>query len=484
MAYKNTIPMAFTEVTSENVLGLTEPILKAIGQAQYIALDTEFSGHCPTITKHMEQRYQAISKIIRTHTLFSFGLTIISKQQQDETQYQFTNLEFLTRNQRTFEVDPNNIKFLAENGLDFGRVFQYGIPFVGGNSSTNDSNIDNATKVIRHLWYRILQIIRENSIPIVVHNGLLDIMYLYQSFFASLPENWSSFVADLVEMFPAGVYDTKYLSTSVVGESKSFLAYLYCKYHRQQQEQQQKNRDQSWSVQVLPPLMSISSSSHSSPIENSPLCTTSTESVVNTDGSNRHDSTDSPASKRRKRARKMTSKKESKTGICGPYSQHGWCKYGKDCPLSHDLTLILDYDLGIQMDNKNKDNDDDSKIDKNGPDLLGNSLDDNTDVKPLSATSATTTQTNKDNDNQDVMSSSMQEWTPRRDHSAHFDAYMTAFIFCHFLSTLPADELPTHINKVNLMRLDIPLRLVQSHYAKPSLEWTRLKSELWPSSLE
>ncbi|KAI8332427.1 ribonuclease CAF1 [Chlamydoabsidia padenii] len=388
MAHINTT-VAFTEVTGDNINQLMDPILDTIRQAQYIAVDTEFSGHCPTIAKHMEQRYHSMAQVIRTHTLFSFGLTVISTQQ---TNYQFTNFEFLARNQDTFHVDPNNIKFLAENGLDFARIFANGIPF---------SNNNDKPDALQQLWHGILHIIKDRSIPIIVHNGLLDIMYLYQSFFATLPTTLSTLVEDLVDMFPAGIYDTKYVAVSVLGESKSFLAYLYCKYRRLA----------SWHGQVLPPL--------------SPTT--------------KHDDDDiqTPAMKRRKRAKKGDTNKD---GICGSYSQNGWCKRGKACPLSHDLDIILDHDLGM--------------IPK--------------DINELEQVSTTR------KDQQDI-----KQHTGRRDHSAHFDAYMTAFIFCHFLTTCP--DLPLHINKLNLMRLDIPLHLKQSHYSKPSTEWTRIKSQLWPS---
>lgn len=272
----------FTEVTGDNIKGLIEPILDAIRQAHYIAVDTEFSGHCPVIAKHMDQRYRSVAEVVRTHTLFSFGLTVISAH-PSSNKYQFTNLEFLTRNQHSFKVDPSNIKFLAENGLDFARIFEYGIPFSSG---TMDQGTNNKDQVLRQLWHEILKTIKEQRIPIIVHNGLLDIMYLYQSFFATLPATLPTFIEDLVEMFPAGIYDTKYLAASVVGESKSFLAYLYCKCLRLA----------SWQGQVLPPLSPSSSTT--------PLV----------------DDIESPSMKRRKRVKKNDTSKMAKEGICGPYS--------------------------------------------------------------------------------------------------------------------------------------------------------------------
>jgi target of EGR1 protein 1 len=283
--------MDFTKVTSDNISGLLTPILDLIRQAHYIAVDTEFSGHGPSAAKHMDQRYQDLSKVIQTHTLLSFGLTVVTKQ-QNSSGWQFSNIEFLTRNQHSFRLDPSNIKFLAENGLDFTQIFRRGIPFSSG-STVKEQDTD----VLRQLWHGILMIIKERQIPLVVHNGLLDIMYLYESFFASLPETLSTLVADLVEMFPAGIYDTKHLATDVVGEQKSFLAYLYCKYQRQ------SLGSSSWCVG--PPL--------------SPITPTSTESIDKTTRS-LDDTAETSSMKRRKRMKKYDSNKKTKSGICGLYA--------------------------------------------------------------------------------------------------------------------------------------------------------------------
>ncbi|KAI8339330.1 CAF1 family ribonuclease-domain-containing protein, partial [Chlamydoabsidia padenii] len=272
------------------------------------------------------------------------------------------------------------------------------------------------------LWHDILKITKERHISFIVHNGLLDIMYLYQSFIASLPDKLPHFIADVVEMFPAGIYDTKYLATELLNEHKSYLAYLYCKYRRLSLV------SSSWSV--LAPL--------------SPVLVPSTTHEIESSCQSLNDMT--PSMKRRKRMKKQEKNKESKTGICGLYANRGWCKKGKECDLSHDLQIILDHDLGTIQTNK----------DLNEQPLPGTSTNHNDSLPPPST---------------DI---------ERRDHSAHFDAYMTAFVFCHFLSTVPLEDLSSHVNKLNLMRMDLPLRLVESHYAKPSTEWIRIKSLLWP----
>jgi len=67
------------------------------------------------------------------------------------------------------------------------------------------------------------------KIPLVVHNGFLDLMFIYYAFYTDLPSDLNSFIADLTEMFPAGIIDTKYISSYVTDEKTTFLAYLYRK---------------------------------------------------------------------------------------------------------------------------------------------------------------------------------------------------------------------------------------------------------------
>ena len=64
-------------------------------------------------------------------------------------------------------------------------------------------------------------------VPIVLHNGWLDLLFLYHSFYGALPPSSASLMADVVEMFGVGVYDTKGIAQFKIMEDATHLEYVF-----------------------------------------------------------------------------------------------------------------------------------------------------------------------------------------------------------------------------------------------------------------
>lgn len=84
---------------------------------------------------------------------------------------------------------------------------------------------------MRTLWREILCA----SVPITLHNGLIDLVFIYQHFYSVLPETFTEFVANISDWFLLperipGLYDSKYIAEYINRFKASFLEYVFRKW--------------------------------------------------------------------------------------------------------------------------------------------------------------------------------------------------------------------------------------------------------------
>jgi target of EGR1 protein 1 len=72
------------------------------------------------------------------------------------------------------------------------------------------------TELMRACFHQLIRQCQRK--PLIVHNGLLDLMFIYSAFFGPLPATLPSFIADISTMFSGGIYDTKFVSDYVTRE--------------------------------------------------------------------------------------------------------------------------------------------------------------------------------------------------------------------------------------------------------------------------
>uniref|UniRef100_A0A8C5PU59 Poly(A)-specific ribonuclease PARN n=1 Tax=Leptobrachium leishanense TaxID=445787 RepID=A0A8C5PU59_9ANUR len=133
------------EIIRNNFKDQLPKVYKAIEEADFMAIDGEFSGisdgpSVSTLTNGFdtpEERYQKLRKHSMDFLLFQFGLCTFSYD-NTEARYLMKSFNFyifpkpFNRNStdKKFVCQSSSIDFLANQGFDFNKVFRNGIPYL------------------------------------------------------------------------------------------------------------------------------------------------------------------------------------------------------------------------------------------------------------------------------------------------------------------------------------------------------------------
>lgn len=236
---------SFKEVTRYNIFDAVAEITTKIGNVEYITIDTEFTGlgtSNKSNSKDLEYRYATLMEVAKTRGIFSIGIGLFKRERDEQSveenvdkvvTYSVSCYNFLTISYaECVLMEPSSIEFLINSGFSIDRLVKVGSPYIPNHEVSNKSGNIDTNKLLRSLFETIICAKK----PIVIHNGLLDLLFLYQNFYNTLPPDLNVFVADLFEMFSGGIYDTKAIAEYVEKESASYLKYLFRKYERQQEK--------------------------------------------------------------------------------------------------------------------------------------------------------------------------------------------------------------------------------------------------------
>ncbi|KAF9186163.1 Target of EGR1, member 1 (Nuclear) [Haplosporangium sp. Z 11] len=446
----------YNQVTKHNLAQLQPMIVQLLKQAAFIALDAEFTGLGAKVeltrARDIQERYQHLCALAKSHALVAFGLSIFIRTTAADSTEKDQDVDM---DKRDYMVSPKSMLFLAENGLDLNQWIMEGIPYLGGDRLTNEGGRGNPNGIMRSIFKRIMT----RQVPVVVHNGFLDLIFLYHSFYADLPPKLSTFVADLSDMFPAGIYDTKFISDYITRERSSFLAYLFRKYERDD-TRAKKEHDAGSASKRIYSLFDVQPRLSLPPVQEAPTTEENDSSL---------------------------------TAFCEDYAYHGVCKKNMRCKKSHDLNLILDaeeeerdakrrkkrkqnHENTDQKDAGKSSADSDQAQTENGCTEASDSI--VPSVPPLTTTviEATAETTSSTSTSLPATTTGSVVLPNEMFHSAYFDAFMTGSIFSHQLNQHKPEEVEAQAkNRIYLIGKSFPLIVEKSAFAKfsPSHERQR-----------
>lgn len=418
----------------------------------FVAIDTEFSGlgSDPELSSDdLPVRYAAIRRLADTRAIFSVGISVFrpvdanleeSTAVLDKPAYEVATYDWLMSCQDDFSTNANAGQFLVTHGFDFNQMFQRGIPYVRASTekapAVKGAEMENQTtswrwgKMPRGLLWRIGRL----GVPLVLHNGLFDLAFLFAAFQGPLPPNLNGFVGVLLDCVPAGYWDNKMLA-SAASERASFLGYLFAS-------------------AVLKADVTVRN------------CTGLPADVI----------TDPPEEKPPTFAKDM---------LCALYSFKGFCPRDTSCPFKHDPFMVVEDERKGRLPKDNKDaykrHKDQSKNLKKQRTSMKSDLSKLSKKQRKRLLAEQQCQGNRGQEDLVSPVSMVIEQPPaelsrvegngtatdneQKAHTAGWDAFCTGYVFAAYRTSMPQEKLNETRNKIALSQKSNGLFLSKSNFA-------------------
>uniref|UniRef100_A0A915PLE6 C3H1-type domain-containing protein n=1 Tax=Setaria digitata TaxID=48799 RepID=A0A915PLE6_9BILA len=458
------------DVNKENLKAIWPYLLVSIRNASFISLDLELSGlgiQKGWLSKSLEERYSVIRQGAQTRSIISVGIATFQLISRKETnakkrlKYRCQVFNMLTLCTIPFVVEADGLQFLSKHKFDFNRWISLGIPY--------DNNTERGS-TMKTLWHEILCI----NVPITLHNGLVDLAFIYQHFYSILPETFTEFVVNISDWFlllngTPGLYDSKYISEYITRFNASFLEYVFRKCQRENAIEQARNR------------VYVSVEFDFTPAE------THLKDAIDVVDCNLPGNFDANAS-----PEPCPINDEQKNSLCKRYSNYGFCR-DRECSYVHNVDILLsieDHKQAKIRERRKRRYDYESKLNELASTNDGENEPLSSTEKELgSVVDSATLGTILDQDTAKKAPINLSQATNLRQsiagcHRAGVDSFMTGFavIFMQRMHLLRSGNFdPNCGNRIALSGKMVPLIIHRSDYIKSAgdhiAKWIEIERE-------
>ncbi|XP_063228329.1 pre-piRNA 3'-exonuclease trimmer-like isoform X3 [Bacillus rossius redtenbacheri] len=222
------------EVVRSNFEEKFPEIEQTLKEATFIAVDAEFSGGIsnavqsskPSLFDSASERYAKLLRNLDGCIIIQMGLTAF-RFHRDENKYVASTYNFYVFPKPFASVDmkfvmqSSSVEFLCLHGFDFNKVLVVKV------SESERERLEEQERRENTLDRQFLQsalgfskvfgLLADLKKPLVGHNLLLDLMFMYSQFHEPLPAQYLKFKKKISELFPT-VFDTKYVSFELMKE--------------------------------------------------------------------------------------------------------------------------------------------------------------------------------------------------------------------------------------------------------------------------
>lgn len=179
--------------------------------ADFVALDLEFSGlfldpvrgrQALTLDETYAKALESIPKFLP----LQIGLCCAKYRAEGaDGVWELRSHEFnlWPHDRRVFTADLQSLRFLRTHGFDFNAYFERAYPYARLPSTGKKLPTGHAT--------RLLASLRDAQVPVVFHNGFLDVLHMYDKFIGPLPESRHAFAEAWTRTLPL-LFDTRYMA--------------------------------------------------------------------------------------------------------------------------------------------------------------------------------------------------------------------------------------------------------------------------------